>query len=468
MQRISMSFSFDSVVHLYRNTYYNMPQSLKTFLGTVYGNIPLEIRYGKLYTEFMKRFVDYENGSEQFKQDFVYNKTLETLIFAEENIPFYKEHFQKHGVTAKDFKSLEDLKKFPTISKHDVKANLNRMYTDKVEKPVPYFSGGSLSTPTQYFHPLYTSRAKHKAYSYYTLAKIGYKYRDKTLLLKGREVSKPEKNIFWEYEPVDNYLYLSNNYMNSEHFPLMYEQAKKFKPKFIFGYPSAVLSFIAMSKQYNLEPLKVEGVIVSSESIYEPDFQTIKDFFGGVDVLADYGHTERVVAAYRLNFDNYHFVNAYGVPRIVDNEIVGTSFDNFVMPFVNFKTADEVSGDIVYFEGTDIAREAKNIEGRTQDYLVTDDERLVSITTMCGGQHLPLDMIRNIQYKQTEPGKVTVCVESRTGEIDKEHVISGMKKLVRDGIDFDVEVVDKIEKSARGKRVICKQSLDIEKIRSKK
>lgn len=463
-----MSFSFDSVVHLYRDTYYKMPQSLKTFLGSIYGSVPLEVRYGKLYTEFKERFDAFEAGSEQFKQDFVYNKTLETLIFAEENIPFYKEHFQKHGVSAKDYKALDDLKLFPTITKHDIKANIDRFYTDKVEKPVPYYSGGSLSTPTKYYQPLYTSRAKHKAYSYYTLAKVGYKYRDRTLLLKGREVSKPESNIFWEYEPVDNYLYLSNNYMNSDKFPMMYEQAKKFKPKFIFGYPSAVLSFIAMSRQYHLAPLDIEGVIVSSESIYEADFEEIKEFFGkDVPILADYGHTERVVAAYRLNFDNYHFVNAYGVPRIIDDEIVGTSFDNFVMPFINFKTGDAVSGEKIFFEGTDIAREVKNIEGRTQDFLVTEDERLVSITTMCGGQHLPLDLIRNLQYRQTEPGKVTVLVESRTGDIDKEHVIAGMKKLVRDGIDFDVEVVDKIEKSARGKRVICKQSLDIEKIRRK-
>ena len=462
-----MKFSFDSVIHLYRNTYYNMPQSLKTFLGTIYGNIPLGVRYGKLYGKYMDSFKMYEEGSEQFKQDFVYNKTLETLIFAEENIPYYTEVFQKHGVSSKDFKSLDDLKKFPTISKHEIKANLDRLYTDKVEKPVAYFSGGSLSTPTQYFHPLHTSRAKHKAYSMFTLGKIGYKYRDKTLLLKGKEVSKPHQDIYWEHEMVDNYLYLSNNYMNSEKFPLMYEQAKKFKPKFIFGYPSAVLSFIAMSKHFGLEPLKVEGIIVASESIFEPDFGVIKEFFGDVDILADYGHTERVVAAYRMNYDNYQFINAYGVPRIVENEIVGTSFDNFVMPFINFKTADEVAGEIIYFEGTDIAKEAHNIEGRTQDYLVTDDNRLVSITTMCGGQHLPLELIHNLQYKQSEPGKVTVLIQERGESVDKAHVIDGMKKLVRDGIDFDVEVVDKIERSSRGKRIICKQSLDIEKIRQK-
>jgi len=42
-----------------------------------------------------------------------------------------------------------------------------------------------------------------------------------------------------------------------------------------------------------------------------------------------------------------------------------------------------------------------------------------------------------------------------------------MCKLVREGIEFDIKTVDKIEKTHRGKRVICKQSLDIEKIRKR-
>ena len=205
--------------------------------------------------------------------------------------------------------------------------------------------------------------------------------------------------------------------------------------------------------------------MLASETIYENEINLIRDFFG-VDILTHYGHTERTLMAYRINSGSYHFLNSYGIGRVVDNELVSTGYDNFVMPLINFKTGDTVTGEIKYYDNTDIAKECGNIEGRTKDFLVTNDNRLVSITTMCGGQHLPLESIGSLQYIQKEPGVVTVLIEPIKDDIDPNAVIAGMKKLVRDGIDFKVEFVDKIEKSARGKRIICKQSLDIEKIRS--
>jgi phenylacetate-CoA ligase len=143
---------------------------------------------------------------------------------------------------------------------------------------------------------------------------------------------------------------------------------------------------------------------------------------------------------------------------------VTTTFDNFVMPFINYKTGDHATGNIEYYKNSDIAKSVENIEGRTQDYLVTKDKRLISITTMCGGQYLPLESINTIQYIQDELGKVTVLVEGDKN-LDIDSVNLGMQKLVREGIDFDTKIVNEIEKSSRGKRVICKQRLNIDEIR---
>jgi phenylacetate-CoA ligase len=460
--------SVDSILHLYRGLYYKMPQSFKTLIGSVYGSVPLSIRFGKPYVLHEKTVRTFESMDRSEQEQFLYQKILETLRFAETHIPYYQKRFKEHGVSSEDFKSLGDLAKFPTMTKQDVKENLYDLYTDKFEKPADYYTGGSLSTPTKYFHPLYTSRAKEKAYNNFMFEKIGYRYRDKTLLLKGREISKPEEDIYWEYEPIDNYFYISNNYMNSSKFPLIYEQSKAFKPKFAFGYPSALLSFIKQCKKHNLPKLDIQGVMLSSESVYPDEIEMIRDFFG-VDVFSHYGHTERAIMAYRINTGRYHFMRSYGVARVVDGELIATGFDNNVMPLINYKSGDTASGDIEFHEGTDIAITCESIEGRTQDFLVTDDNRLVSITTMCGGQHLPLEQIANLQYIQNEPGKTKVLIEPLDKEhnpIDPNDVIHGMKQLVRDGIDFEVEFVDNIEKSSRGKRIICKQSLDIEKIRA--
>jgi len=455
--------TIEESIHQYRSIYYNFPQSLKTFVGELYGSIPLSVRFGNNYNIHSKILQKFENSNDQYKLDFMYNKTLETLLFAEKNVPYYKSLFNKYGISSQSFKSLEDMSLFPILTKNDIKQNIDNIYTQVKEKAVAYYSGGSLSTPTKYFLPV-SSRAKEKAYNNYIFSKIGYKYRDKTLLLKGREVANLENNIFWEYEPVDNYFLLSNNYMNSDKFPLMYEKAKEFKPKFLFGYPSAVLSFIKQSKLHNLPRLEIRGVILASETVYPDELKIIEEYFG-VDVLSHYGHTERNAIAYRINQEKYNFMNSYGLVRVDNSEIITTTFDNFVMPFINYKSGDSVAGNINYYDGTDVVKDVDNIEGRTQDFLVTKDERLVSITTMCGGQHLPLETMDAIQYIQNENGCVTVLVEGNN--IDTTKVREGMCKLVREGIEFDVKTVNKIEKTHRGKRIICKQSLDIEKIRLK-
>ena len=455
--------TFETLLYKYKTMYFDFPQPLKTFLGELYGSIPLSVRFGKNYDIHAKVVYQFENSNEQYKLDFMYNKTLETLLFAEKYIPYYQDLFKEYGLSSGSFKSLEDMKLFPILTKHNIKNNIDEIYTQVREKAVPYFSGGSLSTPTKYFLPA-SSRAKEKAYNNYIFSKIGYIYRDKTLLLKGREISKPEQNIFWEYEPVDNYFLLSNNYINSDKFPLMYEKAKEFKPKFLFGYPSAVLSFIKQSNLHNLPRLDIQGVMLASETVYADELRIIQEYFN-VDVLTHYGHTERNAIGYRINRDSYNFMNSYGLTRVENSELITTTFDNFVMPFINYKSGDSVAGKITYYDGTDVVKQVENIEGRTQDFLVTKDERLVSITTMCGGQHLPLESMEAIQYIQNKNGYVTVLVEGH--DIDKEKVRNGMCKLVREGIEFDIKTVDKIEKTHRGKRVICKQSLDIEKIRKR-
>lgn len=453
--------NFESLFFSYKSTYYKFPQPLKTFLGTLYGNVPLSVRFGTHYDIHKKILLDFENASEQYKLDYMYNKTLETLIFAEENIKFYKTLFNEYDISSKSFKSLDDIKLFPSLTKNDIKKNIEILYCDKMEKPVAYYSGGSTSAPTKYFLPD-SSRAKEKAYNNYIFSKVGYKYRDKAIMIKGRDISNLEKNIFWEYEPVDNFFVLSNAYINSDKFPMMYQKVLEFNPIFFVGYPSAILSFIKEAKLHNFKKLDIEGVILTSETIYPNELKIIMDYFGA-DVLTHYGHTERNSIGYRINMENYHFINSYGLTRIANNEIITTTFDNFVMPFINYKTGDLATGNISYYKDSDIATEAEHIEGRTQDFLVTKDNRLISITTMCSGQDSMKETINAIQYIQSKSGEVTVLIEGNTVNVNT--LKAGMRKIVHDGIDFNIKIVDNIEKSSRGKRVICKQSLDIEKMR---
>ena len=452
--------TFDQVLYKYKSAYYNFPNSLKLFLGTVYGSVPLSIRFGSDYTLYSKIIKKFEDSDDQFRLDYMYNKTLETLIFSEQNIPYYKDKFLEYGVSSNMFKEIGDIKLFPELTKDIINNNFNTITSDKYDKAITYYSGGSLTQPSKYLLPSMT-RAKEKAYNDYIFSKINFNNRDKTLLLKGRELSNIEKNIYWDYDPIENYLFLSNNYLNSDKFPIMYQKAFDFKPKIIFGYPSSIISFIKQLELHGFKKINPEAILLASETVYPDDYKIIQDYFN-TDILSHYGHTERSVIGYRVNNGKYHFLNSYGLTRVDENSIVSTTYDNLVMPLINYKGGDEVIGDVEYYDNSDIAKTVDNISGRTQDFLVTKDYRLVSITTMCGGQHLPRG-IDSIQYLQDEVGKVNVLVEG--SDINTKEVEQGLYKLVRDGITFNVKHTEKIKKSLRGKRIIAKQSLDIEKIR---
>lgn len=455
--------SFDNILHIYKDLYYNLPQSLKTFLGELYGNIPLKMRFGKPYNTHLKTIRKLEKSGNNFLEEYIYNKTLETLIFAERYIPYYKKKFSEYNVNHKCFKELKDINKFPYLTKNDLKSYLNTLYTKRFEKPTPYFTGGSTSVPTKYYLPLFTSRGKEKAYNTYIFSKIGYNHRDRTVLLKGRETAMPNKNIYWEYEPVDNYLVISSNYLNSNVFNLIHSEVLKFQPKFFFGYPSAIIDYIKSAQRNGIEGLKLKGVILTSEMVYDEEMKMIQDFYN-CPILVKYGHTERCIVAYKINNNKYFPVNSYGLFVEGSDEIVGTSFDNFVMPFVNYCTNDFIYGTRLYINDSDVVQEVDGIEGRLQEYLVSKDYRLISICVLGAGHYSSLSDVDAIQYHQEKPGEATLLVESNNA-VDVQHIKKELEDFTKNAIDISVVPVSSIEKSGRGKRVLCKQELNIQEFR---
>ena len=144
----------------------------------------------------------FENSNSQFQIDYMYNKTYETIQFAYENIPYYTKTFNENGFRPNDFKSLDDLKMIPYLTKKIVQNNLDYLYTSKFDKPVAVQTGGSTFTPTRFYNSLNVTRAKERAYNNYIFSKIGYKYRDKTLVIRDKDFSDEKKDIYWDYEMV--------------------------------------------------------------------------------------------------------------------------------------------------------------------------------------------------------------------------------------------------------------------------
>jgi len=454
---------FDSILHMYKKTYFNLPSPIKTFLGELYGSIPLEVRFGSHYKKHNKILDHFENSDKQFQLDYMFNKTYETLLFAYENIPYYKKIFDLYGFRVEDFKSLSDIKKVPYLTKEIIHNEIDSLYTGKLDKPIAIHTGGSTFTPTTFYVPLNTSRAKEKAYTQYIFGQIGYRDREKTLVLRAADTSNKSHEKYWDYEKVANYLRISANHINVKYILRMVDEIKQFKPKYVYGYPSSVSFFVNACKQVGIHDIKgIRGVILSSEIIFPEEIDKFKDFFG-CHVLSHYGHSERASVGFRIDHQPYHFLNSYGLTRIVDDEIVSTTFDNFVMPLINYKTKDLIKGSPTFISGSDVVSDVDDIEGRLQEYIVTKNGTLRSVMSIGLGHFDGYRHVEAAQYYQDKPGHLIINLQSKYPEnVDVQKIVKDLEEFVKYEISFDVKFTDKIQKTPRGKWKSCIQELDIE------
>src|SRR5207344_466573 len=96
----------------------------------------------------------------------------------------------------------------------------------------------------------------------------------------------------------------------------------------------------------------LRGVMLYSENAYGFQLEKFREVFR-CPIVTHYGHSERVLMAASMpGDDRYFFWPQYGHFELVDANdmpitrpgvvgfVVGTSFDNEVMPFVRYRTGD--------------------------------------------------------------------------------------------------------------------------------
>jgi phenylacetate-CoA ligase len=143
--------------------------------------------------------------------------------------------------------------------------------------------------------------------------------------------------------------------------------------------------------------------------------------------------------------------------------VVGTSFDNKVMPFVRYRT-----GDLAVLSERGHAQlpgypACERIVGRLQEFIVCRDQRLVSITTI-GVAHFPeLAEVETIQYEQDKPGKLVlkVAADHKLTAEQIHRIGAAVAAKTQGGCDVEVVQVDSIARTPRGKARMLIQNLDI-------
>ena len=466
----------EDLLHPLLKHYLEAPRWLSASAGRAYALLPQGIRIGSAYSGFRNEIAEAQGALAVSR---LASRKLEaTLRWAIETVPAYRRY---EPLLQQAENPLQLLSQLPITSKLDIKRDRDHYVSGAmpVSKRLRMFTGGSTLNPMQFYLQRDLSRPKEYAFMQSFRERLGAGAKELTLSLRGRSVPSAARKggCLWMLEPIKRQLVLSSDHLEERYMPQYAATLIEHKPAFIEAFPSALYPLARWLTEHPLPEFTsgLRGVMLFSENAYGFQMRLFREVFG-CPVLAHYGHSERVLMAASMpDDDRYFFWPQYGWFELLDGagkpvtqpgvlgHIVGTSFDNRVMPFVRYRTGDlGVLGERGHPElpGYPVC---ERIEGRMQEFVVCRDHRLISIATI-GAAHFPqLADSDAIQYEQRAPGEVTlkiVAPKAPTAEQQRQ-IAAAFREKTQGGCEARGIRVDTIERTERGKGRMLVQHLDL-------
>ncbi|HBN57463.1 MAG TPA: hypothetical protein DD414_11880, partial [Lachnospiraceae bacterium] len=313
----------------------------------------------------------------------------------------------------------EALKQYPLISKHDMRKHPELFRTRYKRWIVSHqaTTGGSTGTPFG-FEISVNHDPVHQEFLW---KQMGYKKGDRILCVNGMSLpeSRTSQNIYYARLSDSEFPYgsyaLSCLYLTEDTASYYFAFMEKMKPAYLRGYSSAIYRLAQYVRTRGMTlGFVLKGIQLTSETTFEYQIEYIEQVFH-TKVYMQYGHTEAAVFAFTYDESHkYRCSPLYGHVEVLDEkgrhvregetgEVVVTSYSNFAMPFIRYRT-----GDLAEYGGTKGAVVTLNkVWGRTQDIIYTVSEEPVFLTALIFGLHYhAFTNILKWKLIQKEYGKV--------------------------------------------------------------
>jgi len=467
--------SVEDFVYPILKRYMAAPQWLKSSVGGVYRALPARIRLGSRYRAFTEELMVRDAGEIVLRAN---EKLLRTLRWAIQTVPAYYEY---RPLLSENLPVSELLNLIRPVSKDEIKADTERFLSTALptRSRMAMFTGGSTAAPMRFFLQRHVSRPKESAYVDECFRLAGLESGDVVLSLRGRTVATAGTvgGRLWMYEPIKRHLMLSTDHLEPRFMPGYLEALRQWRPVFIHAFPSALYPLARWLRDNPAPDVagRIKGVLLTSENVYDYQMDLFRSVFT-CPVIKHYGHSERVLMAISMpDDDRYYFWPLYGKFELVDfsgrpinepgvvGEIVGTGFDNEVMPFIRYRTGDFAVLSDRFHPLLPGSVSCERIEGRLQEFVVCRDNRLISITTLGAAHFEDLAAVDAIQFEQSEPGRLVlkVVMPAELKPHDIQRIVRAVEQKTQGGCSVEVARVSTIERTERGKHKMLVQYLDI-------
>jgi phenylacetate-CoA ligase len=365
------------------------------------------------------------------------------------------------GVKPEDIKSVEDLKEVPMTTKAEIQASpLNDVVANNIDvtKCVKGITSGSTGLPLTIiidrkgddFRLALWGRAYFEN---------GLRTRDKmATIIDPRHIRKRKR---W----VERLGILRRKEISVfDDVSHQMDILESFKPDVLKGYSSSlmILADFCKKKKGSARP---RFIYTGAELLLEKDRKLIGSAFG-CDVLDYYGASEFSLLAWECqNHIGYHMNSDATVIEFVNNgevvapgergEVVCTSLVNTAMPLIRYRIGDI---GIPLAESCSCGRSLpllKMLEGRTDDFLISLDGRIIPPTIFFPYPFKSLKGIKQFKVIQEKRDKMTIqlAVEQELQESERflEQARREIERVFGKGMRVDFQFLEKIDKDPTGK-----------------
>lgn len=443
--------------------YNNLPISLQNILCSVYGYNLKRIRYGKDFYKNLSLYKETSTWSEnqiiEYKEEKIYN----IIEYSFNNCPYYKRKYSEVGLSPRDFKSIDDLIKFPKLSKEDVRNNWKGMVSNEysMKDLIKYHTSGSTGKALDFYWTLF-SQQSYWAVVWRGRSRFGINLEDSHINFTGKMVvpinqSKPP---FWRYNKPLNQIIVPMQQITKNKIPYIVDFINNSEFKYFIGYPSIINSLVVLAEEcglkFNKQP---QFIFTGAEKLYDYQRDSITNSFNNVKIFEHYGFSENASSASKCNYDVYHedfeighmeLDNVINVNNGKFGEIIATGLVNMGMPFIRYQVGDSATFNNNKCSCGMNSQVIRNIEGRNEDYIITPE----------GAKIMRFDYIfknsntiKECQIVQKELGSIIIRIVKReTYSLKTENSLrEEIKNKISPSILINFEYVNEISRTKSGK-----------------
>ena len=386
------------------------------------------------------------------------------LNHAQQHVPYYKQLFSELKFDANAVQSLSDLERLPFLTKPIIRENTEALKSAIPDNLAKFNTGGSSGAPLVFYigneRVSHDVAAKWRATRWWNVD-IG----DPELVLWGSPIELgAQDRVRLVRDKLLRTQLLPAFEMSDEKLQQYIQEIKKFRPKMLFGYPSAFdrLAKFADKQNINLKNLGVAVVFVTSEYLYPEQRERIQACFA-CKVANGYGGRDAGFIAHECPHGNMHITAEDIIVETVDaagnrvapgesGEIVVTHLATRGFPFIRYKTGDVgVLSERLCECGRGLPI-LEEIQGRTTDFVVSQNGNvmhgLALIYVLRG-----MEGIKEFKIIQESKDltRILLVADQEFSAREQQAIEQGFRQRLGQNVDIIIEIVGTIPAEKSGK-----------------